>query len=135
MALKSQSATKAALDAMNVLANGGKLLFYSGTVPATADTAITSQVLQATITPLGAPAFAAASGTTTASAALNGVPLNTTVSGAGGAASFCRLVTSANAVVQQYTVGQGTGEIQFDNVTWVTGGTVNLTSLTVQLPV
>jgi hypothetical protein len=58
----------AAADAMAVLHNGGWMRLYSGTQPANADTAITSQVLLAEIA-FSATAFgAAASGIATANA-------------------------------------------------------------------
>jgi hypothetical protein len=60
-------------DALNALFNGGKILIYDGTQPATADTAVTTQTLGVTLT-LNATAFGAASGgVLTANAITSGV--------------------------------------------------------------
>jgi len=130
MALKSQSATRAMLDAANALGNSGTLVFYSGAVPGTADAAAGPVLGSLT---MSATAFNAATGTTTASATLAGVPKTVAASG-DGTPTYARLLSSGGTPVEQYTVGGGQ-EITFDSYTWVTGGTINLTSLTVTLPV
>jgi len=121
------------LDAINGLADNGTLVFYSGAVPGTADAA--AGTVLGTLT-LGVSAFNPSTGTTTASADLAGTPISV-AAGADGTPTYARLLTSGAAVVQQYTVSldAGGGEITFDDVTWVTGGTINLTSLTTTLPV
>jgi len=129
MALKSQAGTRAMLDAINGLADSGKIVFYTGTVPGTADTAPTGTLL-GTLT-LAASAFNPSTGTTTASADLAGTPISV-AAGADGTPTYARLLTSGDATIQQYTVGAGQ-EITFDDYTWVTGGTINLTSLTTTL--
>lgn len=129
MALKSQAATQAGLDAMNALADGGILRVYSGTIPTTADEAIGAQVAQADFT-LSTPAYGPSTGTTTATATLTGLTKTATVTGAGGLVSFARLLTSGGAEVEQYTVGAPSGfEVNFDESTWANGATVNITSL------
>lgn len=54
----SNATVTAKIDAMTALLNGGFLDIYSGTQPATADTAITTQVRLASLA-LGTPAFGA----------------------------------------------------------------------------
>ena len=130
MALKSQAGTRAMLDAINGLADNGTLVFYSGAVPGTADAA--AGTVLGTLT-LGVSAFNPSTGTTTASADLAGTPISV-AAGADGTPTYARLLTSGDATIQQYTVGAGQ-EITFDDYTWVTGGTINLTSLTTTLPV
>ena len=56
---QSNAAVNAATDAVCALANSGYIRFYDGSQPATADTAITTQVLLAEMR-FGATAFAAA---------------------------------------------------------------------------
>ena len=134
MSLKSQAGNRAALDGLNALANGGTLRIYSGAVPATADEALGAQEQQATVTLSGA-AFGAATGTTTATAALAGVPLNTTVTGGGGLVTFARIIASdTTTVVAQYTVGILDEDIIFPTATWVAGGNVSITGLNNTLP-
>ena len=131
MALKSQAGTRAMLDAINALADGGTMTFYTGGVPSTVDTGATGTLL-GTLT-MAATAFSPATGTTTASADLAGTPIQVSAV-ADGTPTYARLTTSGAAAIQQYTVGGG-GEITFDDYTWVSGGTINLTSLSTTLPV
>ena len=132
MATFSTEAASDALDAMNALANGGKIVVYSGTIPSDANAANTG-TLQGTFT-LNTPAFGAATNADPSVATLNGVPLSSTVTGAGATVTYARLLTSGDTPIQQYSVGQGSGEISFDNTTWDNGGTINLTALRISLP-
>jgi hypothetical protein len=131
MASKSQAATKAALDAMNALANGGTITFRTGTPPANADAAATGTLLGTLI--LSGTAFNPATTASPSVATLAGVPL-TVAAAADGTPTYARVVTSASGTVYQLTVGAGQ-EITFDNYTWVSGGTISLTGLTVNLAV
>ena len=132
MALKSQAATRAALDGMNALANGGTLVLYSGAVPGTADAAAGTTIV--TIN-LEATAFSSATGTTTATASLSigGGKSGTTVAALD--PDYYRILSSGAVPVHQGTAGAG-GDLDFDVDTgWELGATVTVTSLTVSLPV
>lgn len=77
------------------------------------------------------PAFGASS---TGAASLLGVPLSTTVSSAG-TASKAKLVTrGAVDLVTAITVGTSGSEINFSSVTWGSGDTIQITSLTATTP-
>lgn len=86
--------------------NGGTIKVYSGTPPATADTALSGNTLLATMT-FGSPAFSAASaGVKTANAITQDSDAPAT-----GTAAFFRAVTSGAATVAQGTCGAtGSGE-------------------------
>src|SRR5688572_27759794 len=91
---RTNEAANAACDAMAALLNGGTLKIYTvgSGIPATAATAITDQVLLATLT-LGNPAFGAAvAGVATANAITGDTSADAT-----GTASFYRLLTSGGA--------------------------------------
>jgi hypothetical protein len=135
---KSNSATIAALNGLTATANGGKIRFYSGTVPATANTALTGQ------TPLGdASLNATAWGnativTTNAEAVLTTtVPVSGTVTATGPVTpTFFRVLqTDLTTVVFQGTAGAG-GDITFDNNTnWATGGTITVATLLARMAI
>lgn len=119
-----------ALDAaLNVL-NGGFLEVYTGTQPATPDTALSGQTLLATLN-LSATAFSASSaGTKTANAIANGTAVAT------GTATWARAYKSdgVTAVIDG-SVGTSATDFIFVDVAWTTGGTVILTSWSVSMPV
>ena len=110
---------------------GGTLLFYEDNgdgIPATADAAITDQNLLATIvTP--SPSFGAAANGVAAKAGVWSVAAS-----ASGEPKFFRLVQGSNT--GQGTVGlvAGTWDLEFDNVTWLLGGTVTVSTFAATLP-
>src|SRR4051794_38762197 len=127
MAFLSTAAQNAAATAVGNLANSGTLKIYSGTIPASANTAISTQTVLASIT-LSTTAFGSAG---SGQISLAGVPLSDPSADAGGVASFFRVIGSdGTTVVFQGTVGQGTGELSLSNTTIVATGTVTVTGLT-----
>lgn len=136
MAAKLAQATANAMaDAVDDRANGGsgaaKIRIYSGTEPATADTALSGNTLLADFT-CQDPAFgAASSGTIT----LAGVPL-TVAAAATGTATFFRILQSdATTVVAQGTVGTSGQQLNLNTTSITSGVNVTITSGTINMPV
>jgi hypothetical protein len=120
-----------ALDAaFGAAQNGGKLRIYDGTQPAGPATAITSQVLLATLT-LNATAWAAASaGSKAANAITSGV------AGATGTATWFRITDSTGATAYaDGSVGTASADCILPTVSIVSGVTVSCSSLVVSVPV
>lgn len=110
--------------------SGGDMLFYTvgSGIPTNADDAITDQTLLGTIT-MPTPSFGAAANGVAAKA---GTWSTTLI--ASGEPVFFRLEVGTNS--GQGTVGltAGTFDLEFANVTWLSGGTVTISTFTVTLP-
>lgn len=105
MSLSRAVATKnLQLDAGYDRGTGMKLKIYSGTPPATADTALAGNTLLAGLVLANTPFSAASSGVKTAGAITSDSDADAT-----GTATFFRLTTSADAVVGQGTVSAAGG--------------------------
>lgn len=104
------------------------LKIYSGTQPATPDTAITSQVLLATLTCNATFAAAAASGVLTLNAISNGT--GTAGAGAGTTATWFRLDTSGGTGHIDGTVGITGSDLNLNNTNIAQNQTVSVTSFT-----
>lgn len=111
-------------------AGAGTVKIYTGSQPATGDTA-ESGTLLATFT-LSDPAFgAASSGAVTA----NGLPKSTTGAAAGTAGWFrIEDSTGANVVDGSVTATGGGGELQLNTTTISVGVNVDLTACTLTMP-
>lgn len=101
---------------------------YSGTQPASPDTAITSQVLLATLACSATFAPAPASGVLSANAISNGT--GTAGAGAGTTATWFRLRTSGGVAHIDGTVGISGCDLNINNPNIATGQTVSITSFT-----
>lgn len=122
----TNAAASAAADAVVVLLNSGFLRIYDGAQPATADTAITTQVLLAELT-FGNPAFgAAANGVATANALTSDPAANAT----GTAAWFRCLRSNGTTAVVDGTVGTSGADLNVSTVAVSAGVEVSVTSLT-----
>lgn len=118
-------------DQVNLGSGAGTIKIYSGTQPATADTALSGNTLLATFT-LDDPAFgASSSGVVT----LGGVP-RTTTGAAAGTATFARCEDSdANKVFDCDVTGTGGGgSLQLNTTTVSVGVNLSITSGTVTVP-
>jgi len=104
----------------------GLLRIYDGTPPANADTALSGNTLLATLA-LSATAAPAASGGVLTFSTIS----DDTSADATGTASFFRLLTSGASAVVQGTVGTSGSDINFNSVSFVTGGNVAVSSLTI----
>lgn len=122
----SNAAANAAADASCSLANSGKLRIFDGAQPATADTAITTQVLLAELT-MNATAFGAAvAGVATANAITSDTSANNT-----GTASWFRLVKSdGTTVLFDGSVGTSGCNLNLGTTAIVATATVSVASLT-----
>lgn len=119
----------AIVDAIDGGAGAGTIKIYTGTIPTDADTAVGAQTLLATLT-FSDPAFGAASnGVATASAITSDSSADAT-----GTAAWARIATSAGTTVMDVTVGTSGEDINFNTVSFVSGATVAITSLTVTVP-
>ncbi len=119
----------AALNALTALLNSGTLVGYTGTQPATADTAVSGTKLF-TCT-FNATAYGAASaGTATA-----GAIVSDTNAVAGGTVGYIRCFkTDGTTAVLDGSVGTSGADFNFDTLTISIGGTVACTSSTLSLP-
>lgn len=110
-----------------------KLLIYSGTQPANPDTAISSQVLLATLTCGATFAPAASGGVLTLSSVTSGTG---TAGAAGGTtATWFRLTTTGGTVGHiDGTVGITTSDLNLNNTSIATGQTVAVTAFTITNP-
>ena len=127
-ALANASKT-AAVNPVATLANSGTINIYSGTRPATPDTAITSQVLLVTLT-FGATAFGgAANGVATANAISSG-----TVASSGTAAWARSFKSDASTVIGDCDVGTSGSDINLPSLSLVVGEVVSCSSLTLTQP-
>jgi hypothetical protein len=109
----------------------GKFRVYSGTRPTDADTALAGNTLLAELTLNATFSAAASSGTLTANAITQDSSADAT-----GTATFVRVTESdGSTAVMDLSVGTGAGEVNFATLSFVTGAIVQVTSLTISLPV
>lgn len=134
MATKLTTAAASALaDAFSALvdagAGAGTLIIYSGTEPATANTALSGNTVLATLI-FSDPAFpAASSGVATA----NAITADTSAD-ATGTATFFRIQDSNSVVRAQGTVGTSGQQLNLNSVAITTGVQVSISSLTFTVP-
>lgn len=131
MAIRTAVAIRnAMLDVLGGQADNGFVRAYGGSVPATADTALSGQPQLAELT-LGADAFPAASGgVLTANAIGQDVAADAT-----GTATFYRVYKSdGTTVLWQGSVGTSGADLTFDNVDFQVGANVTIESFSYALP-
>lgn len=136
MALKiSNAAAKAAVDAVTALLNAGGaglLRIYSGTEPADADTALSSNTVLADFD-LAADAFGDAADTNPGAAATADTIDDVNASNSG-TATFFRLLNNAGVAVIQGTVGTSAADCIVTSTTFVAGQPCHVVSLTISHP-
>jgi hypothetical protein len=117
-------------NSINALLNNGTLRFYSGTEPATPETALSGNTLLAQLT-LGATAFAAASaGAIAANAIGQDVSADAT-----GTATFWRMLASDGTTVHlQGTVNTSGADINVNSTAFQSGATVSCSAFTWTIP-
>ena len=119
----------AAADAAVALANSGKVRIYDGSQPATAATAITTQVLLAELT-LANPAFGAAvAGVATA----NAITADTSADNTGTASWFRVTQSNGTTVLWDGTVGVSGCDLNINTTAIEGGANVAVTSFTYQI--
>lgn len=126
MALQfSVTLRNARLNAIDTTLGAASVLkLFSGAVPANC-AAVDPAGLLATISLPASPMAAAASGSDAESATWSG-----TASAGGTAASF-RVYDTGGTCHMQGTVGQGSGDLSFDNATFVSGQNLTIPTFTV----
>lgn len=100
-----------------------KIIIYSGTRPATPDTALSGNTVLATVT---VPSWGTAASGSSAAASMTAV-----TAAASGTATFFRLYKSDGTTTigdGDITATGGGGVMTFDNTSFVSGGTVTVTS-------
>lgn len=126
----SNVAANAAADAVCALANSGKLRIYDGSKPATADTAVSTQVLLAELT-LNATAFGgAALGVATA----NAITSDSSADATGTAAWFRVTKSDGTTVLFDGTVGTTGCDLNLNTTSIVAAASVAVTSFTYTQP-
>lgn len=111
-----------------VLGSSATMVIYTGSVPAACSTSASGTLL-VTLTLNSSPFGVASAG----AMILGGLTL-TANAGNSGTAGYFRLLDGSAACHVQGTVGQGTGDISFDNATFVSGQAVNITGFTITAP-
>lgn len=120
----SNAAANAAADAACALANSGFLKIYDGTQPSTADTAVSTQTLLATLT-FGNPAFGSASaGVATA----NAITSDTAADATGTASWFRVFKTDGTTALWDGSVGTSGANLNFATVSFVANAQIDVTS-------
>jgi len=124
---RSNTAASAAADAVSALLTNGYLRVYDGTQPATADTAITTQVLLAELRFNASAAFGAASnGVATANAITSDSSANAT----GTASWFRALKSDGTTAVYDGSVGTSAADLVLNSVAIALGAIVAVTAFT-----
>lgn len=128
------AAQQAAMDAVVDLIDGGSgagtIKIYTGSQPADANTAVSSQTLLGTLT-FSDPAFGAtnSSGTATASSITSDTSADAT-----GTAAWARIADSSGNTIFDCDVGTSGATINLNTVNVVSGATIAITSFTLTHP-
>lgn len=126
----SNAAASAAANAVTALVNGGTLRIYSGTKPASVDTALSGNTLLAQLT-FGNPAFGSASNGV---AAANAITADSSADATGTAAFFRAFASNGSTAVFDGTCGTANADLVLSSTSISTGGEVSVSSLTYTQP-
>lgn len=129
----SQSAAKAALDALGALPDSGKLRVYNGSQPADADTAVSGQT-KLVEWDLPANVFPAATIGAVARAIITANTVTDVVGLAAGTASWFRVIDSGGNSLWDGTVGTSGCDLNLNTTTIGVGAAVSILSWTMNLP-
>lgn len=124
----ASAAADAVVDRIDT-GGAGTIKIYTGTIPTDADTAVGAQTLLATLT-FSATAFGNASNGVATAAAIT----SDTSADATGTAAWARIANGAGTTQMDVTVGTSGEDINFNTVSFVSGATVAITSLTYTQP-
>lgn len=113
-------------DNLSARLNSGFLRIYDGTQPATADTAITTQVLLAELTFSATAAPATVNGLIT----FNAIGSDTSANATGTASWFRCFQSNGTTVVMDGSVGTSASNLILNSTSIVSGGTVSVSSFT-----
>lgn len=125
-----QGAMDAVVDLIDAGSGAGTIKIYTGTQPATGDTALSGNTLLGTLT-FSDPAFGAtnSSGVATASSITSDTSADAT-----GTATWARIQDSNGANVFDCDVGTSGATINLNSVSITSGGTIAITSFTMTHP-
>jgi len=126
----ANAAVSAEADAFSDLLDSGYLRIYDGTRPATADTAVTTQVLLAELR-FNNPASGAA---TNGALAFSPITSDTSANASGTASWFRALRSDGTSAVMDGTVGTSGCDLNLTTTTIVEGNTVEVTAMTHTVP-
>lgn len=128
---------RALADLIDDHVNGGcsnaVINIYDGSVPADADTAIAGQTLLAELT-MSDPAFGAAQDAMPGAVITADTITSDASANATGTATFLRILDSDSNVIMQMSVGEACEDVNFNTTSFVMGGQIDITSLTVTVP-
>ena len=118
---------KATIDAITARLNSGVIKIYTGTRPATPDTALSGNTLLGTLT-FGDTAFGAADSSAVATA--NAITQDSSADATGTAAWARMLESDGTTVVADCNVGTSAADIVLNTTSIVTGGPIVISSMT-----
>lgn len=122
----SNTAASAACDAVVDLLDNGYIRIYDGSQPATADTAITTQVLLAELR-WGSTAFGSASN---GAATANAITSDSSANATGTASWFRSLKSDGTTVIFDGSVGTGTNDLVLNSTAIAAGAAVSVSAFT-----
>ena len=128
----TNEAASTANNAITALIDGGggagNIVFYTGTIPTNADTALGAQVALSTVT------FSADSFGTSADGISTAASITGSTAGAVGTATWARWYQNDGGTVLDCTVGTAAEDINFNSNIFSVGASVDVTSLTITVP-
>jgi hypothetical protein len=125
----------AAVSAVGALLNGGSLIFYSGTQPATPETALSGNTALATFT-FAATAFGSGADVSNEEQLTASFVASSVTPAANGTATFARgLKSDGTTAVADFTVGTTGTDIVLSTNVLATTTQVSLTSFILEIPV
>lgn len=128
----TNEAASSAVDSITEMIDGGggagTLIFYDGTIPTNADTAIGAQNALSTCT-FSADSFGAGSNGTATAASITG-----STAGVAGTATWSRWYQNDGGTVMDCTVGTSGEDINFNSNVFTVGASVDVTSLVLVVP-
>jgi hypothetical protein len=124
----ASSACNAVVDMIDGGGGAGNIIFYNGTIPTNADTAIGAHTALSTAV-FNATAFGAASNGTATANAITG-----STAGVAGTATWARWYQNDGGTVLDCTVGTSGEDINFNSNIFTVGASVSVTALTVTVP-
>lgn len=127
----SNSQRSALLDGARANYNSGYILIYTGTQPATPDTALSGQTLLAQLR-FNATAWGVASNGVATANAITG---DSSADNTGTATWFRMLQSDGTTVIADGEVGTSGADLNLNSVSIQAGATVNITSMTLTQPV
>jgi len=106
----------------------GSAVFYTGTIPTNADTALGAQAALSTVT------FSATSFVAGATGASTAATITGSTAGAAGTATWARFFGGGGGTVLDCTVGTSGEDINFNSNIFSVGASVDVTALTITVP-